>query len=96
MHFVVNGLFQFYRRMISPAIHLVGGPHLGCRFEPTCSIYSESAIRRHGLLVGVRLSVGRILRCNPFFSGGYDPVPSSKPQLKHAMVTKLFSEKGAK
>ncbi|MGD9379687.1 MAG: membrane protein insertion efficiency factor YidD [candidate division WOR-3 bacterium] len=46
-----------------------------CRFEPTCSTYAIEALREHGLGKGTLLSVWRLLRCNPFFAGGPDPVP---------------------
>ncbi len=49
-----------------------------CRFTPTCSAYAIEAIHTHGILKGSLLSVYRILRCNPFCKGGYDPVPPSK------------------
>ena len=45
-----------------------------CRFTPTCSQYMLEAIRRKGLLVGMVKGTLRLLRCNPLFSGGYDPV----------------------
>jgi hypothetical protein len=46
-----------------------------CRFEPSCSRYAEEAVRKHGALVGTRLTVSRLLRCHPFRPGGLDPVP---------------------
>lgn len=46
-----------------------------CRFSPTCSQYMIEALQRHGLLKGLRLGLWRILRCNPFSRGGFDPVP---------------------
>jgi putative membrane protein insertion efficiency factor len=46
-----------------------------CRYHPTCSEYAAQCIRKHGVFVGVALGVRRILRCNPFSPGGYDPVP---------------------
>lgn len=49
-----------------------------CRFTPTCSQYAIEAIATHGALKGTALSVWRILRCNPFCKGGYDPVPPKK------------------
>ncbi|MFA4858129.1 MAG: membrane protein insertion efficiency factor YidD [Candidatus Margulisiibacteriota bacterium] len=57
-----------------------------CRFEPTCSAYLEQAISMHGIIVGVFLGIMRILRCNPFFPGGYDPVPEKLFHVKHQKV----------
>jgi uncharacterized protein len=49
-------------------------PHGFCRFTPTCSQYAKEAIQKHGPLKGVLMSVWRVLRCNPWNKGGYDPV----------------------
>lgn len=49
-----------------------------CRFIPTCSNYAIEAINKHGVIYGLYLTVGRVLRCNPFNPGGYDPVPEKK------------------
>ena len=57
-----------YRRFVSPAL-----PRR-CRYEPTCSAYAEQAIRQYGILRGLVLAGWRLLRCNPFSHGGYDPV----------------------
>lgn len=62
-------LIRVYRKFISP----LKVPC--CRFTPTCSEYAMEALKRYGAVKGLYLSVRRILRCNPFFKGGYDPVP---------------------
>lgn len=61
---------QLYQKTISPTL-----PEDTCRFYPTCSHYSYQAIYKYGALKGGRLAANRILRCNPFNTGGYDPVP---------------------
>jgi len=67
--FFIN-LIKFYRKYISP---LKG--RQTCRFYPTCSQYAIEAIEKYGPLKGSLLAMWRILRCNPFCEGGYDPVP---------------------
>ena len=62
-------LVRFYRKSISP-MH----PPC-CRFIPTCSQYALEAIEKYGAFKGGFLALRRILRCNPLFKGGYDPVP---------------------
>ena len=63
-------LIRFYRRRISP------NKRACCRFVPTCSEYAMVAIDRFGALKGGWLALWRLLRCNPFCRGGYDPVPT--------------------
>ena len=58
-----------YQRWISPAF-----PRR-CRYEPTCSAYVVEAVERYGVSRGFLLGAWRILRCNPFSHGGFDPVP---------------------
>ncbi len=65
-------LLRFYKRRISPLL-----PN-ACRFTPTCSEYAMEAIEKHGVIRGTGLAIWRILRCNPFCKGGYDPVPEPK------------------
>ena len=62
-------LITFYQRCLSPR-----KPPC-CRFVPTCSEYAKEAIEIHGFFKGSALGLWRILRCNPFSKGGYDPVP---------------------
>ena len=65
-------LIRFYQRQISPLFPPC------CRCTPTCSQYALEAIQVHGAAKGVFLALKRILRCNPLFPGGYDPVPPRK------------------
>lgn len=65
-------MIRFYQRKISP----LSKPH--CKYIPTCSQYGFEAIERFGAFKGTALTVWRILRCNPFSNGGYDPVPQKK------------------
>ena len=67
---VFIGLIKFYRKYLSG---LKAAPT--CKFIPTCSEYGIEAIEKYGVLKGGVLTVWRILRCNPFSKGGYDPVP---------------------
>jgi len=61
---------RLYQKTISPTL-----PEDTCRFYPSCSHYGYQAIYKHGAIKGSRLAANRVIRCNPFNSGGYDPVP---------------------
>ena len=61
---------KFYQRVISK--HILKGRN--CRFYPTCSQYSLEAYEKYGFFKGTYLTIWRILRCNPFNKGGYDPL----------------------
>lgn len=65
-------LIKIYQKFLSP---IMGGQ---CRFYPSCSHYGEEAIKTHGAFKGSLLTIYRILRCNPFCKGGFDPVPPKK------------------
>ena len=65
---VVVAPILVYQRLISPAL-----PRR-CKYHPTCSAYATQAIGRYGILRGAVLAGWRLLRCNPFSHGGYDPV----------------------
>lgn len=62
-------LIKFYRKFISPL------KTTKCPYFPTCSTYGLQAVEKHGALKGGILAAWRILRCNPFSKGGFDPVP---------------------
>ena len=66
---LIVGLIRGYQYFISPLVPP------SCRFEPTCSHYAMTALRRHGAVVGLGLALWRVLRCNPFVPGGVDEVP---------------------
>jgi uncharacterized protein len=61
---------KLYQNTISRAL-----PEGTCRFYPTCSHYSYQAIYKYGAIKGTGMAVWRVMRCNPFNPGGYDPVP---------------------
>ncbi len=69
MKYLLIQLIRGYRLLISPLFPPT------CRFQPTCSNYAITAIKRFGVIKGSFLAVKRILRCHPFHPGGYDPVP---------------------
>ena len=67
---VMIGLIRLYQKYLSP---LKVRTH--CIYTPTCSQYAIEALKKHGIIKGTLLSIWRILRCNPFAKGGFDPVP---------------------
>ncbi len=67
---VLLSLLKLYKKYLSPAL-----PQNRCKYLPTCSEYAYGAIEKHGALRGSLLAIWRLLRCNPFSKGGYDPVP---------------------
>lgn len=64
------GLIRLYQMTFSRAL-----PANTCRFYPSCSHYGYQAIYHHGIIKGGLMSIWRLLRCNPFNAGGFDPVP---------------------
>jgi putative membrane protein insertion efficiency factor len=68
-------VLQSYKRIISPALSPA------CRFVPTCSEYAAEAVEYHGVWRGALLAAWRLIRCNPFTAGGYDPVPGTRPAI---------------
>lgn len=73
MKYVCIFFIGLYRKFISPLKSTSS-----CRFVPTCSAYALEAYKVHGFFKGTVLTVWRVLRCNPFCKGGFDPVPEKK------------------
>jgi len=67
---LILGLIRLYQQTVSKAL-----PANTCRFYPSCSHYGYQAIYKYGVLKGTWMATWRVLRCNPFNPGGYDPVP---------------------
>ncbi|WP_322175315.1 membrane protein insertion efficiency factor YidD [Acutalibacter caecimuris] len=77
MKAVLLWMIRFYRAHISPRTMP------SCKYIPTCSQYGLEAIERFGALKGGCLTLWRILRCNPWSKGGYDPVPEKKARREN-------------
>ncbi|HSP37539.1 MAG TPA: membrane protein insertion efficiency factor YidD [Frankiaceae bacterium] len=75
------GLVRLYQLVVSPWL----GP--SCRFEPSCSAYAVEALRRHGAPRGTWLTIRRLGRCQPFCTGGYDPVPEPRARGRRSSDT---------
>lgn len=69
MRRIAMWMIRGYQRAISPLLPPA------CRFVPTCSDYGYQAIEKYGIMRGGVMAIWRVLRCNPFGKGGYDPVP---------------------
>jgi len=81
LKYPVLALLWFYKRVCSPLLPPA------CRYEPTCSVYMAIAVRHRGAIVGVWLGIRRLLRCHPFGSHGWDPVPGVDEALQRPHVT---------
>ncbi|MCL1848296.1 MAG: membrane protein insertion efficiency factor YidD [Clostridiales bacterium] len=80
MKWLLLNLIRFYRAGISPLFKS------SCRFTPSCSRYAYEAIERYGAARGSLLAMKRVLRCHPFHSGGYDPVPVQTAEAPHQLL----------
>ena len=69
MKYIMIRMIRFYQKYLSPL------KSTKCTYYPTCSQYGLEAIQKYGAVKGGLLALWRILRCNPFSKGGYDPVP---------------------
>ena len=72
---LVVAVLRLARLALMPFVAMTSITPRVCRYEPTCSHYAEQAVRRHGVVRGLALASWRLLRCNPWSEGGYDPVP---------------------
>ncbi|MEE3181932.1 MAG: membrane protein insertion efficiency factor YidD [Planctomycetota bacterium] len=84
---MARGMIFLYKKFLSPLLPPA------CRFRPTCSDYCSEALEQHGFFRGGWLGFKRLMRCNPLFKGGYDPVPGKKSRDKE---TGLGGEKEAR
>ncbi|WP_411816638.1 membrane protein insertion efficiency factor YidD [Hyphococcus sp. DH-69] len=75
---IAIGAIWLYRRSLSPLFYFLG---VRCRHEPSCSQYAREAFSRHRLGRAFWLSLSRLLRCHPFGSSGFDPVPTTTPKV---------------
>ena len=76
---ILIAFVRAYQYTISPLL----GPR--CRYYPSCSNYAVEALREHGAVRGLGLATWRLLRCNPFSNGGYDPVPPRHKGCEHEL-----------
>ena len=77
MNKVLIAFIRVYQYTLSPML----GQR--CKYYPSCSNYAVGALREHGVIRGVGLASWRVLRCNPFSDGGYDPVPPRRSCTDH-------------
>lgn len=64
-------LIKLYQKILSPILDYRG---IKCKYYPTCSEYMKQAIEKYGIVKGIFLGLKRIIKCNPFSKGGYDPL----------------------
>jgi putative membrane protein insertion efficiency factor len=74
-------VLRVVRLALMPFVSMTSITPRVCKYEPTCSHYAEQAIRSHGVLRGLVLASWRLLRCNPWSKGGYDPVPGDEGRV---------------
>jgi len=68
---IIIYLIKQYKKFISPIFKAMG---IECKYYPTCSEYTKMAIEKYGCVKGILLGIKRIIKCNPFSKGGYDPL----------------------
>ena len=77
---IILTLLRIYQKYLSFDTGVLRSitPFGACRYSPSCSQYMIESVQQYGCSRGLVKGIGRIMRCNPFYSGGYDPVASSK------------------
>ena len=71
MRKLIISLINLYQKGISP---MISSKNIHCKFNPTCSEYTKQAVEKYGVIKGGAKGIIRILKCNPFSKGGYDPL----------------------
>lgn len=71
MKIVLIKIIEFYQKHLSIWLQ---SKNINCKFYPTCSEYTKQAIEKYGIIKGILKGINRIIRCNPFSKGGYDPL----------------------
>ena len=90
MKWILVALISLWRKVVSPTYGDV------CKFYPSCSAYGLEAVRTHGALKGSMLAIWRVVRCNPWSKGGYEPVPDTVAAYKWEIEQALPGGNGAK
>jgi hypothetical protein len=88
MNRVLIAVIRVYQYILSPML----GQR--CKYYPSCSNYAIGALREHGVLRGTGMAGWRLLRCNPFSHGGYDPVPPRRSECEHDDCEKEMRARG--
>lgn len=91
---MLDALLWLYQKIVSPALQ-VAAPSCGCRFAPTCSHYAREALRTHGLLAGLALTLRRLAKCGPWHPGGLDPVPAATRPAQKISCRRVNAAPGA-
>lgn len=89
MKYLLMGLIRLYQIVLSPVVNWRGPV---CKYEPSCSHYGYEAVKVHGAVKGGGMTVWRVLRCNPWSAGGYDPVKPRQPKGEKDHQARNLSE----
>ncbi len=93
---MVNDMKKFIIKLIRGYQNATKGKNPTCRYHPTCSNYAVQAYEEYNIFSATFLTIWRILRCNPFSKGGYDPLPKYKKELKAQLKAEKEAEEAKK